>query len=167
MSFTKSSFPPSSFMLVCSKPQSLGLFSSHTHFLSDLIQPLALNTICMPITPTFITRAQTFFPDLQIYISNNLQPFPSWWWQFSNSSGFFFFPFFLTHYIQSIATPMGSTHKCHPKSDYFSSLPLLQPSPSSIAYLLDKWNCVLSGFPLSALAVIWSACNTAVKVIWL
>lgn len=59
MSFTESSFPPSSFMLVCSKPQSLGLRSSHTHSLSDLIQPLALNTICMPITPTFITRAQT------------------------------------------------------------------------------------------------------------
>ena len=30
-----------------------------------------------------------------------------------------FFFSFLTHHIQSVAIPIGSTHKCDPKSDYF------------------------------------------------
>lgn len=74
ISFERS--PESFFSQKSSKAQSLDLYSIHTHFLSDLIQPLALDldTISMPTAPTFQTPAQNFPLTSRLYIQQLAPP---------------------------------------------------------------------------------------------
>lgn len=144
-----------------------GLCSIHTQFLSDLIQPLALNTICMSTTPTFQTPAQTF-----PLTSRSVYPTTCSTCSLLHRNGhrylthLFFFFFFLTHHIQPIATPTGSSLKCYPKSDNFSPPPLLQPSLCHHC-LSSWWVKLCPNFSLLTLVLIQSTCNTTVKAIWL